>query len=118
MKPEETRIFLCHASEDKEVVEKVYDRLKSEGFNPWLDSKDLLAGQNWEQEIPKALQTAGFILIFFSGLSVSKRGYVQREFKLALDTLEEIPEGRIYIIPVRLDKCEIPARFHKLQLII
>ncbi len=30
------QIFLCHASEDKPQVREVYQRLKDEGFEPWL----------------------------------------------------------------------------------
>jgi hypothetical protein len=35
--------------------------------------------------------------------------------KLALDAWEEIPEGQIHTIPVRLDACEIPERFKPFQ---
>lgn len=108
-------IFLCHATEDKPVVEKIYIRLKEEGLKPWLDKFDLLPGQDWDIEIKKALKSSSFILIFFSKTSISKRGYVQREFKLALDILYEIPEGQIFIIPVRLDDCKIPDRFSNLH---
>jgi hypothetical protein len=31
--------------------------------------------------------------------------------KLALDTWEEVPEGQIHTIPIRLDACQIPERF-------
>jgi hypothetical protein len=44
----------------------------------------------------------------FSSTSVEKRGYIQKEFKFALDVLDEFPEGEIFVIPVRLDDCEIP----------
>lgn len=109
------QIFLCHASEDKPKVIEVYHFLKQQGFKPWLDKEDLLPGQRWDQEIPKALKASDFILIFFSQTSVSKRGYVQKEFKLALEVLEEIPEGQIFVIPVRLDMCAIPERFSRLH---
>jgi formylglycine-generating enzyme required for sulfatase activity len=46
---------------------------------------------------------------------VAKRGYVQREFRLALDTLEDMPPDAIHTIPIRLDDCEIPEQFHHLQ---
>jgi formylglycine-generating enzyme required for sulfatase activity len=106
------RIFLCHASEDKAQVREVYQRLRTiDGFEPWLDEEDLLPGQDWTREIPQALQTSDFILIFFSSLSVAKRGYVQREMKLALDALQELPEGTIHTIPVRLDDCDVPESF-------
>jgi formylglycine-generating enzyme required for sulfatase activity len=50
-----------------------------------------------------------------SKTSIAKRGYVQKEFKLALEVLDEIPEGTIYAIPVRLDNCEIPEQFRDLH---
>ena len=109
------QIFLCHASEDKPKVREVYRRLKDEGFQPWLDEEDLLPGQLWEQEIPKALKASDFILIFFSQHAVSREGYVQREFKLALEAWQEIPEGRIHTIPLRLDDCTIPDQSSKFQ---
>jgi len=105
------RIFLCHASEDKKQVIQIYNNLKKVGFAPWLDKMDLLPGHEWDKEIKKALKNSQFIIIFFSSNSVSKRGYIQREFKLALDTLEEIPEGQIFIVPTRLDNCKIPDSF-------
>jgi formylglycine-generating enzyme required for sulfatase activity len=105
------QIFLCHASEDKATVTAIYDRLKALGYKPWLDKRDLLPGQYWRREIPKAIRGSDFILIFLSKTSVAKRGYVQNEFKLALEVLREIPEGTIYAIPVRLDDCLIPDQF-------
>jgi hypothetical protein len=30
-----------------------------------LDEEDLLPGQEWAREIPRALQTSAFILVFF-----------------------------------------------------
>ena len=112
---DQDRIFLCHASEDKRQVLSFYEKLKTAGFNPWLDKKDLLPGQQWGREIPRALKKSRFIIIFFSKFSVSKRGYVQREFKLALDTLEEIPGDQIFIIPVRLNECDIPEDFRHIH---
>ena len=58
-----TRIFFCHTNEDKPQVREVYQRLKAEGFQPWLDEKDLLPGQLWNQEIRRALRNSDFILI-------------------------------------------------------
>ncbi len=108
-------LFLCHASEDKTQVEEMYHQLKAAGLKPWLDKEDLLPGQNWAEEIPTIIRDSNFILIFFSTTSVAKRGYVQKEFKLALDVLDETPEGKISVIPVRLDSCKIPSRFSNLH---
>jgi TIR domain len=67
-----------------------------------------IGGQQWEQEIPIALQASDFILIFFSQNSIRKIGYVQNEFKLALEAWRQTPEGMIRTIPVRLDDSEVP----------
>jgi formylglycine-generating enzyme required for sulfatase activity len=109
------QMFLCHASEDKAAVEAIYERLKALGYQPWLDKRDLLPGQRWRSEIPKAIRASDYILIFLSNTSVAKRGYVQNEFKLALEVLREVPDGTIYAIPIRLDECPIPDQFGDLH---
>jgi hypothetical protein len=50
-----------------------------------------------------------------SSRSVRKEGYIQKEIKLALDIAEEKPEGTIFIIPVKLDSCELPLRLQNWQ---
>lgn len=114
-KAKQPQIFLCHASEDKARVSEIYKRLTAMGFKPWLDKRDLLGGQRWQLEITQAIKASDFVLIFLSGASVQKRSFVQKEFKLALDVLQEIPQGEIYVIPVRLDDCEVPQEFHELH---
>lgn len=111
------RIFLGHASEDKPQVRELYDQLKSHGFSPWLDAVDLIPGQNWRDEIPNAIKDAGIFLACLSKRSVEKQGYVQREFRYALSAYAERPPNSIYLIPVRLDKCEVPdLRLPELEL--
>ena len=102
------RIFLAHASEDKPRVKQLYKQLREKGFEPWLDANDLIAGQNWREEIPKAIKTAAVCLACLSQHSIEKKGYVQREFRYALSKYAELPTGSIYLIPVRLDDCEVP----------
>ena len=102
------QIFLAHAHEDKEVVFELYDRLKEAGYKPWLDKKDLIPGQNWRSEIPRVIKKSQLFIACLSKHSISKQGYVQKEFKIALSQAAELPSDSIYIIPVRFDNCEIP----------
>ncbi|HSE17585.1 MAG TPA: toll/interleukin-1 receptor domain-containing protein [Pyrinomonadaceae bacterium] len=102
------RVFLAHASEDKNVVRELYGRLKSSGFEPWLDEIDILPGQNWRIEVPKAIRESNIFIACFSRQSVKKHGYVQKEFRLALTTYAEKPAGSIFLIPLRLDECDLP----------
>jgi len=44
-------------------VEGIYERLKAEGFEPWMDKKTDPC-QNWQREIPLALQASALVLSF------------------------------------------------------
>src|SRR4051812_8391244 len=101
-------IFLAHATEDKPQVRKLHRELQAAGFSPWLDEVDLLPGQNWQLEIPRAIKQSAIFIACMSKRSVLKQGYVQKEFRLALNALAERPPSGIYFIPLRLDECELP----------
>ncbi len=107
-KKSEIQIFLAHANEDKKVVLELYDRLKRAGYKPWLDKKDLIAGQNWRSVIPEAIAQSQLFIACLSSRSIAKQGFVQREFKTALSYAADRPPSSIYIIPLRFDECEIP----------
>ncbi|MBX3035402.1 MAG: toll/interleukin-1 receptor domain-containing protein [Anaerolineales bacterium] len=110
------RVFLCHSSTDKPIVREIYQRLESETWlDPWLDEENLLPGMDWDMEIEKAVEAADVVLVCVSNNSVTKEGYVQRELKFALDVALEKPEGTIFIVPLRLDDCNLPRRLRTWQ---
>ena len=102
------QIFIAHANEDKAQVRELYAKLVEAGYKPWFDEEDLLPGQNWREEIPKALKNSDLFIACLSSTSISKRGYIQREFKMAMEMLAELPPGTIFVIPLKFDDCEIP----------
>ncbi|HEY0607900.1 MAG TPA: TIR domain-containing protein, partial [Herpetosiphonaceae bacterium] len=107
-------VFLCHSSNDKPEVRNLYYRLQNEGVRPWLDEVDLLPGQYWEEEIQKAVQSADIFIVCISN-SVNSTGFLQKEINYALDIAEKQPKGTIFIIPVRLERCEVPDRLRRFQ---
>ncbi len=102
------KIFISHAEEDLKVAKKIYNDLKSAGLKPWLDNKDILPGQNQKTAINQAIKNSSYFLALLSSNTVSKKGNVQKEQKIALEILNEYPKEHIFIIPIRLDNCEIP----------
>jgi hypothetical protein len=109
------RIFLCHASEDQRPVRDLCRRLRADGFDPWLDQERLLPGQDWEHEIVAAVRASDIVIVCLSSTSVSKVGYVQKELRRVLDVADRQPEGRIFVIPVRLEACAVPDRLSQWQ---
>lgn len=109
------KVFLCHASADKPKVRELYRYLRRRAIKPWFDEMDLVGGQDWQVEIPKALSTSDAIIICLTKNSVDKEGYVQKEIKFALDKALEMPEGRIFLIPVRFEECDVPFALSRYQ---
>ena len=103
------RVFLSYASQDRPAVRELYQRLKTEGWiDPWLDIENLTFGQHWTTVIEDALDAADVVLIFLSKNSVQKEGFVQRELNYAWELSLEKPRNVIFLIPLRLDDCEVP----------
>jgi len=109
------RLFISYAHVDRNTVQKVYRFLRDKKIEVWLDDENLIAGQDWRTEIEKALYSSDAVIVCLSKISVAKEGFVQKEFKFALDKALEMPEGRIFLIPIRLEECEVPLSLNRYQ---
>jgi hypothetical protein len=101
-------VFISYAREDIEAARRLYEELSSEGLNVWFDVKSLLPGQEWKIVINKIIRDSRFFLAILSSNSINKKGYVQKEIKEALEVADEMPPSSIFIIPILLERCEIP----------
>lgn len=109
-------VFLCHASQDKPMVRDIYKQLAAEPWiDPWLDEEKLLPGQDWNLEIEKAVEASDAVIVCVSSTSIGKEGYVQKELRKVLNIALEKLEGAIFILPVRLDDCELPRQLRDKQ---
>lgn len=110
------KVFLSYASQDKLLVRELSRRLVGEGWiDTWQDEKNLLPGQDWRVKIEEAVEEADVVIIVLSQHSVSKEGHVQKELRYAREIALEKPEDAIFLIPLRLDECEVPRglRFYQ-----
>jgi len=100
------KIFISYAREDIETARKLMADLEKAGIKTWLDKEDLLPGQKWRTIISKEIRECSHFLAVLSSKSLSTRGFVQKELKMALDMLNEFPDDEIFVIPVRIEECE------------
>lgn len=103
-------IFVAYVQEDAEAAVRLYETLLAQGFDPWLDRKKLLPGQNWPRAIEQAIQVSDFFVACLSRKAVRKRGQFQAELRYALDCARRLPLDQAYFIPVRLEECPVPVR--------
>lgn len=107
------KVFLAYVEENAQLAERLFDGLQTSGFDPWLDRRKLLPGQNWPRSIEDAIDTCEFFVACFSRDSVSKQGGFQAEIRYALDCARRVPLDEIFLIPVRLDACRVPIRIQR-----
>ena len=102
------RVFISYAQEDMKKASRIFQALVDAGFEPWMDTKKLLPGQNWARAIRNAMETSDFAVCCFSNNSIHKRGGFQAEMRYALECAARLPLGEIFLMPVRLDACPVP----------
>jgi hypothetical protein len=108
--------FLCYAKENSTGVREFRERLRAESWvDPWFDEEDILPGQMWEGSVTDAVHNSHAVIIFLSSIAIRTEGFFHKELKLALDAAAEKPDGTIFIIPIRLDECEVPERLRPYQ---
>lgn len=104
------RVFIAYVEEDYERVLLLYEYLLASGFDPWLDKRKLLPGQDWPQCIERAISVADLFIACYSRRAAVKRGQFQREVRQALECAAGMPLEDSFVIPVRLEKCSVPRR--------
>jgi len=109
------QIFLCYARKDKKPVSELYKKLSDASLKPFMDTKDILPGEDWKQKLMNTIREAPFFLACLSNNSIDKRGVIQEEIREALDVWRQKLDSDIYFIPVRLQDCAVPGALAKFQ---
>jgi CheY-like chemotaxis protein len=108
-------VFISYASEDIEQARAVERELRRIGVRTWFDKDQLDVGEDWAAAIRRAIHGADFVVICLSKRSLNKCGFVQRETRVAMDACLQMPAGRLFLMPVRLEDCPVPEELAKYQ---
>ncbi len=109
-------IFLCYSPNDSAIAYELYHQLGMIGWvNVWMDKENLLGGQSREIEIEKAIRSADAVIVCVSKSWTTKQAPIHREIRIVLDIALNMPEGEIFVIPLRLEDCELPLRLQQLE---
>lgn len=99
------KVFISHSSVDKPFVRDLAQSIQAEGFQVWLDEKELLVGDAFPNKISDALKSAPVILVVVSSAAIKSRWL---EFELNHATQKMI-EGKCRVIPVVIEKIDLPS---------
>lgn len=94
------RIFVCHSSQDKPLVNAIIDLLP-DTVTSWIDETEILAGMDVKNAVTGAIDSdVDYLVAFVSEVSVKSK-WVQFELRRALNHEKSI--DRVFVLPVLID---------------
>ena len=114
-------VFLSYASEDSEAAAGIAEALKAAGIEVWLDKSELRGGDVWDRRIRQQIHDCTLFLPVISGHTETRlEGYFRREWRVAIDRLQDMDEGKPFLVPVAVDGtrergAHVPEAFHHIQ---
>jgi hypothetical protein len=109
------KIFLGYPSEHVEKAWEVYHFLHAKGHDVWFDKKSLVGGVEWDKERERGQQEAELVVHLCSAAILNRTGVVNREIRQSLRLVEDQPLGALYVIPIRLEKMNLPVELLRFQ---
>ena len=101
-------VFISYCRDNADAVRALRQDLLNSGEKIWWD-QDILPGQDWKFEIRKAMRDAYGVVPCLSGESVARvTSGLYPEAADAIAAYREYAPGSVFLIPVRLSKCDIP----------
>jgi WD40 repeat protein len=65
------RVFVSYSRKDRDVAETLRDRLLGDGFDAFLDSKDIVAGEPWRERLQGLISRANAVAFLISPDSIA-----------------------------------------------
>ena len=98
------KVFISHSSKDKPFVRRLARRLWDEGYQVWLDEKELVPGDALAARLSEALKEARVVIVVVTPASLESRWL---KFELNKAT-ERMVKGDCRVIPVLKGDLEPP----------
>ncbi|MGZ3617692.1 MAG: toll/interleukin-1 receptor domain-containing protein [Ktedonobacteraceae bacterium] len=76
------QVFISYHHEDADSAENLMNKIKGAGFDSWVDSENLRAGEEWQVSIDQAIKSA-FALIVIMTPNAQASEYVTYEWSFA-----------------------------------
>jgi len=107
------RIYLSYSSHDKEKADLIASRLHNTGFDVISDYSNISSDKYMFDEIRYSLQSSDFVLILLSKYLFESSYF---RFEYSKDFFYHTRQRKVTIIPVLIEKCDIPSDFLEYEL--
>jgi transcriptional regulator with XRE-family HTH domain len=102
--------FISYVREDAHRIDRLQQALEAAGIPVWRDTAALWLGEDWRAKIRQAITDDALVFVAcYSRASLQRRrSYQNEEIVLAIEQLRQRRPDDPWLIPVRLDECDIP----------
>jgi hypothetical protein len=100
------RVFISHSSKDKQLATGLSVDLANRGYDPWLDTWKIRAGESIPAKVGNGIKDCDFMIVVLSKNSVASN-WVEREWQAKY--WSEVSKGNVQVIPVLISDCDIPV---------
>lgn len=99
------KVFLSYSSTDRELADRLRERLAREGFEVWSD-RELAAGESWVQGIEAAVRAADAILVL---VGPQERNDEAQRFTWSAALQASWEDESRPLLPIVVGNAELPA---------
>lgn len=107
MNNQEIKVFISYASEDVSFARRLHSDLAKFNIKVWFDDIELLGGDRVKSVIDDRIQNSNYFIVIISS-NVHKKGFINWEIDVALETASYFPDTNRFIIPVMLENTDLP----------
>lgn len=98
-------VFISYSHTDSDFVSTLAANLVDNKARVWIDKWELNVGDSILDKVQEAIQESSALLVVLSKASVDS-AWCKKEINAGL--IRELEEKKVFILPVLLEKCEIP----------
>ncbi len=107
-----TDVFICHAEEDREVLNQIYGSLTRAAQTVWTSWKDIQTGVDYKESIERGIEGASNLVYLLSPAAL-RSPWCQKE----IDYARQLNKRIIPILVKPVDEAMLPPELEKLQFI-
>lgn len=100
-----TRLFISYSHKDTDKVVSIVRQLALNGYDIWMDVKDIVPGDNYIYKIFEGVHSSDIYVIFLSNASINSN-CVTKELSHAVQ--RQLENSNFKILPILLEEVNIP----------
>jgi hypothetical protein len=113
--PMKGNVFISYCSEDFKHVLEVRSKLEEAGFTVRMKAHSIVGGEEWRKKLVGFICQADVFVACISSTWGDREIFAYKEVSVACELEEKLPKEVSFIIPARLEECNIPQELENRQ---